>query len=322
MRVAVIGLGSAGTRHAGNLLDLGHEVVGFDPVAPPLHEDVELSDTLDAAIGRADAVIVASPNSLHAEQALAALELRKPVLVEKPLAVTVVDAERVTAAAERTGAVCGVAMNLRFHPGVLELKRLVDDGTLGDVRFAQASFGYDLRRWHPESDYRLGYSARADLGGGIVLDAIHELDYLLWLFGAVDSVSAEVAHVSDLEIDVEDVAVAVLRFGSGAVGAVDLNFFEPAYRRGCTVVGSHAVARWDWRQETVALSRHGADDEIFDVRCDLAQTYRAELVDFVRSVELADEPAVPAVLGLAAVRLADAIKRSARSGHRIRVDAQ
>src|SRR6476661_2303461 len=127
MRVAVIGLGSAGARHARILLELGHEVVGFDPAAPP-HEDIELSDTLDAAIGRADAVIVASPNSLHAEQALAALELRKPVLVEKPLAVTVVDAERVTAAAERTGAVCGVAMNLRFHPGVLELKRLVDQG--------------------------------------------------------------------------------------------------------------------------------------------------------------------------------------------------
>ena len=321
MRVAVIGLGSAGARHARILLDLGHEVVGFDPAAPP-HEDIELSDTLDAAIGRADAVIVASPNSLHAEQALAALEQRKPVLVEKPLAVTVADAERVTAAASRTGAVCGVAMNLRFHPGVLELKRLIDEDALGDVRFAQASFGYDLRRWHPESDYRLGYSARADLGGGIVLDAIHELDYLLWLFGAVDSVTAEVARVSDLEIDVEDIAVAVLRFASGAVGAVDLNFFEPAYRRGCLVVGSNAVARWDWNRETVTLRGHGADDAILDVRCDLAQTYRAELVDFVQSIERAEEPSASAGAALAAVRLADAIKRSARSGHRIRLDVQ
>ena len=322
MKVAVIGLGSAGARHARILLDLGHEVVGFDPVGSPPHEGVELSDTLEAAIGRADAVIVASPNSLHAEQALAALEQRKPVLVEKPLAVTVVDAERVAGAADRTRAVCGVAMNLRFHPGVLELKRLVEEGVLGDVRFVQASFGYDLRRWHPDSDYRLGYSARSDLGGGIVLDAIHELDYLLWLFGAVDSVTAEVAHVSDLEIDVEDIAVAVLRFASGTVGAVDLNFFEPAYRRGCLVVGSNAVARWDWKQETVTLSRHGADDAISDVRCDLAQTYRAELVDFVQSIERAEDPSASADAALAALRLADAIKRSARSGHRIRLDVQ
>jgi predicted dehydrogenase len=324
MRVAVIGLGSAGARHARNLLDLGHEVVGFDPVASSPHEDVELNDTLEAAIGRGDAVIVASPNSLHAEHALAALELRKPVLVEKPLAVTVVDAERVTAAAERTGAVCGVGMNLRFHPGVLKLKRLVDEGALGDVRFVQGSFGYDLRRWHPESDYRLGYSARADLGGGIVLDAIHELDYLLWIFGTVETVIAEVERVSDLEVDVEDIAVAVLRFDSGAVASVDLNFFEPAYRRGCTAVGSHAVARWDWRQETVVVSRPSADDEIYDVTCDLAQTYRAELVDFVHAVESAEQeqPAASANSGLAAVRLADAIKRSARVGQRIRRDAQ
>jgi predicted dehydrogenase len=321
MRVAVLGLGSAGKRHAKNLNELGHDVIGFDPLAAS-GPDVNRTETLEEAIDSAEAVVVASPNLLHADQAEAALGRGRHVLVEKPLAVTVADAERVIAAAERARVICGVAMNLRFHPGVLELKRLVDEGALGDVRFVQASFGYDLRRWHPESDYRVGYSARADLGGGIVLDAIHELDYLIWFVGPVETVVAEVDRLSDLEIDVEDIAVAVLRFASGAIGAVDLNFFEAAYRRGCTVVGSQAVARWDWRQETVTLSRHGAADEVVDVRCDLAQTYRAELVDFVQSIEFAGEPTASVGAGLAAVRLADAIKRSALSGRRIRLDVQ
>jgi predicted dehydrogenase len=321
MKFAVLGLGSAGMRHAKNLNELGHEVFGFDPLAAA-GPDVDRAGTLEEAIESADAVVVASPSLLHADQAAAALDRGRHVLVEKPLAVTVADAERVIAAAERTRVICGVAMNLRFHPGVLELKRLVDEGAVGDVRFVQASFGYDLRRWHPESDYRVGYSARAELGGGIVLDAIHELDYLIWFFGPVETVIAEVDRVSDLEIDVEDIAVAVLRFASGAVGVVDLNFFEPTYRRGCTVVGSHAVARWDWRQETVTLSWHGSDHEVYDVSCDLAQTYRAELVDFVRSIEVAREPTASAGAGLAAVRLADAIKRSALSGQRIRLDLQ
>jgi predicted dehydrogenase len=317
MKVAVLGLGSAGARHAHNLLDLGHEVAGFDPGPVALPEGVMRVDSLESATVGASAVIVASPNSLHAEQAVACLERGKPVLVEKPLAVTIAEAESILAAEESAGVICGVAMNLRFHPGILELKRLLDEEALGAVRFVQASFGYDLRLWHPESDYRTGYSARADLGGGIVLDAIHELDYLLWLLGPVSTVSAELDHVSDLEIDVEDVAVAVLRFKSGAIGAVDLNFFEPTYRRGCLLVGSEAVARWDWQLATVTIGKPSAEERVVDVTGDLADTYRAELLDFLSAARGVGKPRAVAADGLAALRVADALKRSAALGQRL-----
>lgn len=315
MRIGVAGMGSAGSRHARLLLELGHDVLGFDPVmAPP--DGVARADSLDATIAAVDAVVIASPNSLHAGQALAALGAGKPVLVEKPLAVTAADAERVVDAAERAGVVCGVAMNLRFHPAVIELKRLLDTRVLGDARLVQTSFGYDLRLWHPDADYRRSYSARAELGGGIVLDAIHELDYLLWLLGPVATVVAETAHISDLELDVEDVAVAALRFESGAFGSVDLNFFEPAYRRGCVLVGSTGVARWDWRQGTVAVSRAGADDSVASVNCDLLDTYRAELVDFLKAVDHGAKTRTTAREGLETVQLAEAIKTSASRGGR------
>src|SRR5438309_1097253 len=114
MRVAVLGLGSAGARHARHLLELGHEVLGFDPVTPPL-DNVRAAESLDVAIRESQAVIVASPSSLHFEQAVAALAQRRPVLVEKPLAVTVGEAQVVVEAAERAGVLCAVAMNLRFH---------------------------------------------------------------------------------------------------------------------------------------------------------------------------------------------------------------
>jgi predicted dehydrogenase len=318
MRFAVVGLGSAGARHARQLLERGHAVVGFDPGTSP-SGDIERAGSFEEAIGNAEAVIVASPNSLHAEQAVAALQQGRHVLVEKPLAVTAADAERVLEAAERAARVCGVAMNMRFHPGVLMLKRLLAEGDLGPVAFAQASFGYDLRLWHPESDYRRGYSARAELGGGIVLDAIHELDYLLWLLGPVTTVSAEAAHVSDLEIDVEDIAVAILRFESGAIGAIDLNFFEPAYRRGCLVVGSDAVARWDWHEGTVSLRSKGDSDRVIGAHCELTDTYRAELEDFAQAIENGHPPRTPVTDGVAAVRVAEALKDSALTGRRIAV---
>jgi predicted dehydrogenase len=316
VKVAVLGLGSAGTRHASLLLDLGHEVIGFDPqVTAP--EGVTSAGSVEDALAAAQAVIVATPSSLHADQAVAALERGNPTLVEKPLATTTADAGRVVDSAKRAGVTCGVAMNLRFHPAIIELKRLVDSGKLGAIRFAQASFGYDLRLWHPDVDYRHSYSARADLGGGIVLDAIHELDYLLWLLGPVSGVSAEVAHVSDLELDVEDVAVAVLRFASGAVGSIDLNFFEPAYRRSCILVGSSAVAQWDWHEATVSVNGGSGEVSTVDVSCDLVSTYRAELVDFLETVDHGGEPMTSVREALEAVRLAAAIKQAASSGTRV-----
>jgi len=316
VKVAVIGLGSAGTRHARNLLELGHEVVGFDPVSAPPAGAAQ-APSAETAIEASEAVLVASPSSLHAAQSCSALERRRPVLVEKPLATTITDAEQVVAAAARAGVVAAVAMNLRFHPGVVELKRLIDKGALGRILSAQASFGYDLRLWRPHDDYRLSYSARAELGGGVLLDAIHELDYLLWLLGPVASVSAETGHVSDLDIDVEDAAVAALRFESGALATVDLNFFEPSYRRACVVVGSQSVARWDWGQGTVTTTRDGADDEIVDARCDVGDTYRAVLVDFLAAVSEGAAERTPAGQGLEALRVAAAMKRSAALGKRI-----
>ena len=99
-------------------------------------------------------------------------------------------------------------------------------------------------------------------------------------------------------------------FASGALATVDLNFFEPAYRRACLVVGSHSVARWDWSQATITISRAGAEVKVIDVACDLADTYRAELVDFFEAVQEDGSPRASIREGVAAVRLARAVKRS------------
>lgn len=322
MKIAVLGLGSAGRRHAANAVALGHDVIAFDPaVAADAPDGVTVVTSLEEAIDAGDAVIVASPNSLHADQAVTALEAGRPVLVEKPLAVELADAERVVAAAAAAGAVCGAAMNLRFHPAVAELRRLVESGDLGEVRAAELSFGYDLRLWRPETDYRASYSARKELGGGIALDAIHEFDYLRWLLGPVESVIGETARLSDLEIDVEDTALAILRFTSGAAATVSLNFFEPVYRRGAIVVGDDAVATWKWGATELLVERRDGERLEQPVGADLAATYRDVVADFASAVEMGTPVRTSAEEGLEAVRVVDALKRSAAEGRRLRLTA-
>lgn len=319
MRIAVLGLGSAGSRHARNLVALGHEVVGFDPAGREPPDGVAAAADEHEALARSEAVVVASPSANHAAQALTALRTGRHVLVEKPLATDRAAAEAVGAEAERSGLVCAVAMNLRFHPALRALRSLVAGGELGRVLLAEAVFGYDLRRWRPGDDYRAGYSARADLGGGIVLDAIHELDYLLWLLGPVATVAAETAHVSDLDVDVEDVGLALLRFRSGALATVSLNFFEPAYRRGCILVGSDAVARWSWSDDAVEVARESEAHRVA-APADLQRTYVDVVSDFVDAVSGARPPRAGWADGVAAVRLADALKRAAAEGRRIKLD--
>ena len=316
MTIAVLGLGSAGSRHAATLIEFGEEVVGFDPGGGASAPGVRLMPSLADALAAADGVVVASPSALHADHAAQAIQRGLHVLVEKPLATRTDEGERLLELATGATGTCAVAMNLRFHPGVLALRELIESGRLGSVRLAQASFGFDLRRWRPETDYRTSYSARHELGGGVVLDAIHELDYLLWLLGPVDQVTADCARVSDLEIDVEDLAMATLRLLSGAFASVDLNYFEPAYRRGCLIVGSEAVGRWDWTNERVTVR---SADDICDlaVTGDLAATYREVVQDFLEAIRTGAQARTSFKEGLAALRVAEAIKQAAREGRRV-----
>jgi predicted dehydrogenase len=316
VRVAVVGLGSIGTRHARNLTNLGHEVIGFDPVRRA-HAQYAIAASMHDAVSASDAVLVASPTSLHADHARYALERGRPVLVEKPLAAEVSAAQRLAVLADARGLVCGVAMNLRFHPGVLALRDLLAQDALGQIRYAHVWSGSDLRTWRPGSDYRKTYSARAELGGGVVRDCIHELDYLTWLLGPAISVSAEVARVSELEIDVEDLAVAVVRLASGALASLDLTYVDPSYRRGCLLVGSSASARWDWTLGTIEIAAATGGPERVDVAADVADTYVAEIQDFIAAVQTGRPPRTSADEGVAAVKLADAVLRSARDGRRL-----
>lgn len=313
-------MGSAGTRHALLAAELGHEVMGFDPAGPG-PSVVPRAGSEQEAIDACDAVVIATPSALHADQAVRALEAGRHVLVEKPLATVVSDAQRVAQAAEQSGSVCAVAMNLRFHPGILALRRLLQEGRLGPPLLARASFGYDLRRWRPETDYRLSYSSRAELGGGIVLDAIHELDYLVWLLGPVSAVSGETAHLSSLDIDVEDVGVGTLRFASGALATVDLNFFEPSYRRGCVIVGEQAVALWNWNAATVTIRTSAGAQEDIQTPCELADMYRGVLRDFLEAAAGKAAVRTPALAGLEVLEVAVALKASSAEGRRIDMKA-
>src|ERR1700691_4579793 len=185
MRVAVVGQGSIGRPHPEIGLALGHELTVYDPdpaKTPP--SGARTAASVRECVEGADAAIVASPSSGHVGHARTAIKLGVPVLVEKPLALDAAHAAELDCLAQARGTMLSVAMNLREHPGVRALSALMAEGATGSVLRASAWCGSWLPGWRPAGDYRKSYSARSELGGGVLLDvAVHELDYLLQLIG-------------------------------------------------------------------------------------------------------------------------------------------
>jgi len=123
---------------------------------------------------------------------------------------------------------------------------------------ARAQFGQYLPDWHPWEDYRHGYSARQDLGGGVVLDRIHEIDYLRWLFGEITEVYAMIGHCSSLEIDTEDTAEMLLRFRSGGFGSIHVDYVRRPYDCSFSATGEEGMIEWCYQDHVV--SWYGTSD--------------------------------------------------------------
>jgi predicted dehydrogenase len=321
--VAVLGFGSIGRRHAGILTQLGCRVRGYDPVADPASTpNVEPAADVEEALAGADAAVIASPTSVHLEQAALALERGCHVLVEKPLATSADGVAALVERAEQQGRLLAVAMNLRFHPGPRGVKRVVEEGAIGRPLFAHFTFGSYLPDWRPGHDYRDGYSARRELGGGVLLDVIHEIDYGVWLLGGVHAVSASVGHVSDLEIDVEDFALLQLAFESGAHASMDLDYVDRSYRRGCRIVGSEGSVAWSWHEQHIVVYAPRGEEDVRRTPSDITSSYVEQMESFVGAVRdgATSTDGLPLVSGAEALEVlavVDAARESAASGRRV-----
>ena len=316
LEVLVIGAGSIGSRHARNLAALGAHVEVTDPVlerADGIAEATARRFDLDD-LGDPDAIVVASPTHFHAQHLRAALATSARVLVEKPLALPDDDLdELVTASADRVM----VGYNLRLHEPVVRLVEMIKAGRAGDLMAARLWAGNWLPDWRPTVDYRDTYSARRELGGGVLLDAIHELDEAVWLFGSdLEVVGAVVDRVGPLEIDVEDTVHAILRTADGAPIDITLDYLSRRYRRGIEVVGTDATIRYDW--STTELTIESASGvERWQIDTPVARSYECEADRFVQFVVDGTPPPVAAPEGAASVQLAARILRAAESTPRL-----
>jgi len=175
--------------------------------------------SLDALLARpdVDVVCVCVPSGLHAEVGVRAARSGKHLVVEKPLDVTLAAADRLIEAARAAGVTLTVISQHRFDPGLIELKRLIGVGALGRLLLAEASTKWYRTQGYYDSAAWRGTSAMD--GGSLMNQGVHYVDLLRWCMGPVTEVTAVCATQAH-QVEVEDTALAIVRFGSGAVGTI------------------------------------------------------------------------------------------------------
>lgn len=311
MKILIIGTGSAGTRHAATasllLPDADITVVRSLDDAGPVTPDIG---------------VIASPASTHAHAVDVLRSTGAHLLIEKPLATTVTDARAVVAGA--SSSVEMVGYNLRFTASLQRFRAELAAGSIGNPLTVRCSTGQWLPDWRPGTDYRRGVSAQRALGGGALLELSHEFDYLNWLFGLPSWVLANVAHVSDLEIDVEDSAEVILGFaehrGGPAVANVSLDLFRRNGGRECTVIGSHGSLRWDAVAGTVERFDDGGWITISRTLDDVHDSYSTQWRHFLDCIGGSAEPLVTPRDALGALLVVDACHASSSAGRRVEVE--
>ncbi len=260
MKILLIGLGSIGKRHLDNLLAIGYTditVVSRSYELPVEFTKCKKYTTTGEALlnHQFDTAFICNPTSLHIPDLLLLLKNQvKNIYIEKPLSNSTEHLNDVLQLANAYSSNIVVGYDLHFDPGTQKIKELLHQNSIGKIISANAFVGQHLSQWRPYEDYRKGMSAKKETGGGVMLDLIHEVDYLYWLLGSVESVACNYINTGELEIETEEAAEMLLKFSNGAMATVHLDYWQPQLKRYCTFTGTRGTIHWDLAEQRITVT--------------------------------------------------------------------
>jgi predicted dehydrogenase len=331
----MVGLGAIGQRHLRNL----REIIGDDSyflayrvrrlpsvVTATLQLDTDRNveqehnlhvfENLELALAeKPEIAVICNPSSMHIPVALECARAGCDLFLEKPLSNGLTGVPELLGEVESRGRIAMVGYQLRFHPCVLYLQKILEQGILGNLLTVRATVGEYLPWWHRYEDYRQSYAARSDLGGGALLSQIHEFDYLYALFGKALRLYSVGGHLSHLEIDVEDVASTLMEFEfNGRPFPVHLHqdYLQRPPSKQCEVIGDAGKAVLDFPSLSVVLhnSEGGVASRFHCESFERNQLFLSEMQHFLECVRMRHKPVVDLRDGIWSLKLAVAAKQS------------
>ncbi len=342
MKALIVGLGGVGQRHVRNLVSLlgdRLELIAYRTrrLSTVLTDRLQVEPgseleskyriraftDLDAALGeKPQAAFICNPSRLHIPVALKAAAAGCHLFLEKPLSDSLEGVGELIETVEARQLVAVVGYQLRFHPCLVKLKAILSAGLIGRPLAVRAEVGEYLPGWHTYEDYRQMYASRSDLGGGVILSQIHELDYLYSLFGLPRRIFAVGGHLSPLEIDVEDVASILM---ACQVDHQEIpihlhqDYLQRPPERTCQVIGERGKIWVDFNGLSVRLYDAQGDlcEETLFEGFQRNQLFIDELQHFLACIRGEAKPIVSVRDGAQSLRIALAAKESLVRGEAV-----
>jgi predicted dehydrogenase len=282
-----------------------------------------------------DVVTICTPSGVHMEPAVAAAKAGKHIIVEKPLDITLKRCDAMIAAAQKAGVILSTIFPSRFHESSQLLKAAIDKG-----RFGTLTMGDAYVKWFRTQEYYDSGAWRGtwalDGGGALMNQAVHSVDLLLWFMGPAVEVSAYTATLAHERIEVEDVAVATVKFASGALGVLEastatwpgeLKRIEVSGNAGSVVLREEDLAVWKFAKETKAdeairtkmASRTHTGGGAADPKAIGHHGHTLQFQDVLNAIKKGKQPLIDGPEGRRAVELILAIYKSAETGKPVKL---
>ena len=310
MNILILGLGSIGQRHLRNLHSINKNfnffVLRKKFITPSLNnknlvvkQDIKkkyklkylknLSQIKSLSL-KIDAAFICTPSKYHVDEAIWLIKNNINVFVEKPLGSNLKNINSLkNLILKKKKIVHMMGYQLKFNPIINKVKEILDKNSIGQIYNIFVHHGEHINDFHPYEDYRISYAARKDLGGGVILCQIHELDYILYLFPnyKLKILNSFNQKISDLKINVEDTLVANLSLkknNKDTLCSIHLNFFEKPKNRKILMIGKDGKIEADLNTGIIELFKR-KEKKIFKFKFDRNKIFKKQIEYFISCVK-------------------------------------
>ncbi len=322
-KILVVGYGSIGRRHVDNFLEFKDiQLIVYtkrNDLQLLKKKGIKVSNSLTECLKEnPDIGVIANETSLHTPIAIKLAKEGLDLFLEKPLSNSLKDIEKLRAIVKKNKLITQMGCNLRFHPCIKKIKNLIEQQKIGKIISAQVQCCSYLPDYHRWEDYRKSYAARKDLGGGVILTQIHEIDYMYWFFQEVENVISMSGKFSDLDVTAEDYAPSLLKFKNKIIGELHLDYFQRPEFRSCKIRGTKGEIYWDSVDNCVDVFNMNKKrwetkfDSGFSNNLDTYSSYVEELKHFLKCVKRRKETINDLEQGVTTLKIALAIKKASK----------
>ena len=282
MKVLIIGLGSIALKHIKALQELYPTVVIYalrrkGESSKGIKGVIEIFDISEIKVDTLSFILISNPTAVHYQTIKELIRYNKPLFIEKPLFEEITeDSNKLVNEIEKQGILTYVACNLRFLKSIAKIKELLVGRRVNEVNVYCGSY---LPDWRPNVDFRKVYSANKEMGGGVHIDLIHELDYVYWLFGKPTHTQSFFSNKSSLNITAYDYANYLWEYENFSVSVI-LNYYRRDNKRTLEIVTDKGTYLVNLLKNTISYN----NEFVFQSNQLSLQTYTAQMQFFVEEI--------------------------------------